>query len=325
MRKRTRYTLFAVFILLAALATVVFLRQKAPPEAARLLPESDAIVYLDLRPLRVATHFDRKPVDRSPSYQHFIEATGIIAERDLDRVALALHRMENPQGPNGPVAFSEVLEGRFDAGKLAAYLATLASRQEIYAGRTIYDIPSEGRTLRVAILGYDMVAASNMPTTEQIHSMLDRQRAAASPFAGSSLLAARYGDVPAFSSAWAIGHIGFPFAAPASRSIRVLGLQLPVAPDATLVASLQYTAALRLRIDEIASSPDEAAQDAKSLNALLNLVRTIQSTQQPAPRTPDELALRSFMDSIAIEPRKDRATLTATLPAAALQHLALPQ
>src|SRR6202021_2299349 len=41
-------------------------------------------------------------------------------------------------------------------------------------GRTIYHTPSQGGTVRVAFLGYDMVAASNTPTTEQIHSMLDR-------------------------------------------------------------------------------------------------------------------------------------------------------
>jgi hypothetical protein len=325
MRKRTRYTLLAVFVLLAALATAVYLRQKAPPEAARLLPESDAIVYLDLRPLRAATHFDQKPVERSPDYQHFIDATGIVAERDLDTAAFALHHMADPRGPNGTVAYSEVLEGKFDAQRLAAYLATLAINQESYAGRVIYAIPSEGRTLRVAILGYDMVAASNMPTTEQIHSILDRQRAAASPFAGSSLLAARYADVPAFSSAWAIGHVGLPFTPAGSHRVTLLGLELPVRSDATLIASLQFTGSLHLRIDELAASPSEAEQEAKQLNAILSLLRSLQTAQQPNPATAEELAVRKFTDSIVIEPRKDRATLTASLPTDALKRLSLPR
>ena len=52
-----------------------------------------------------------------------------------------------------------------------------------------YNIPSDkGRTVRVAQIGYDMVAVSNTPTPEQIHSMLDRHATAAWPFAGSSLL-----------------------------------------------------------------------------------------------------------------------------------------
>ena len=80
--------------------------------------------------------------------------------------------------------------------------------------------------MRIAQLGYDTIATSNMPTTEQIHSMLDRYRAAASPFSGSSLLAARYRDVPLLSSAWAIGHIGLPFS---DRGyISIFGLQLPL-------------------------------------------------------------------------------------------------
>jgi hypothetical protein len=37
----------AVLLLLAA---AVFLRSKAPPEAARLLPESDGILYINLNP-----------------------------------------------------------------------------------------------------------------------------------------------------------------------------------------------------------------------------------------------------------------------------------
>jgi len=55
-----------------------------------------------------------------------------------------------------------------------------------------YSIASEGRTVRVAQIGYDMIAVSNTPTPEQIHSMLDRHRTAALPFAGSSLLAEHY-------------------------------------------------------------------------------------------------------------------------------------
>ena len=104
MRKRTLYSLLLMLALVLALVAAVWLRKTAPPEVARLLPESDAIVYVDLRPLRAATHFDRTPVARSPDYQHFVDATGIVPERDLDAAAFALHRMDDPNGPNGPVA-----------------------------------------------------------------------------------------------------------------------------------------------------------------------------------------------------------------------------
>ena len=340
MRKRTRYTLLAVALLLCALAVALYLRIQAPPEAARLLPESDAIVYINLKPLRAATHFDRNPVTPSPSLQQFIDATGIVPERDLDAAAFALHGMADPAGPNGPVAFSEVFEGRFDHDRLARYLAALAARQpngapapnggqEQYAGHTIYAIPSQGRTLRVCLLSYDVVAASNMPTPEQIHSILERHRAAASPFAGSSLLEARYKDVPAFASAWAVGHIALPFTD--HGKVTLLGLELPLPADTTFVASLRYApsvklhpAGVALRIDQITPTATEAERSAQSLNQLLNLFRNIQLVQQPTPRTPEDAALRQFTDSIQIEPNKDRVTLTATIPPDTLKHLTPP-
>jgi len=321
MRKRTAYTLLAVFALLCALAVVLYLRQKAPPEAARLLPESDAIVYINVKPIRAATHFDRKPFTPN-SFQDFIEATGILPERDIDSVAFALHRMPNPNGPNGPVGFTEIFEGRFDRDKLSAYFGAQSVAQETYAGRTIYSIPSNGRIVRVALIGYDIVAASNMPTPEQIHSILDRHRAAASPFAGSSLLNARFGDVPAFSIAWAVGDIGLPFAQSGDPhgKIAVDGLELPLPADTSFVASLRFTTALHLRIEELTPSTDDALASARSLNNLLSFARAIQHAQPAA--APAQQALRQIGDSIVIEPHKDRAVLTATLPTDALTALA---
>ena len=141
MRKRTRYSLLLMLALMVALLVVLVLRKAAPPEAARLLPESDAIIYANLKPLRAATHFDRTQVTRSPDYERFIDATGIVPERDLDAVAFALHRMDDPNGPNGPVGYSEVFEGRFDGERLARYLATIATAKETYADHDIFIVP----------------------------------------------------------------------------------------------------------------------------------------------------------------------------------------
>ena len=318
MRKRTTYTLLAVLASVCALALAVYVWQKAPPKVARLLPESDAILYVDVKPLRTATHFDRNPI--SPrSFQPFIDATGILPERDVEAVALALHRLPDPNGPNGPAAFSLVFECRFDGNRLARYLAAIATAQETYANRTIYAVPSQGRTVRVAILGSDLVATSNAPTPEQIHSILDRQRAAASPFAGSALLEARFPDVPAFSSAWAIGRLGLPFAE--DGRISAFGLELPLAADAIFVASLRYTTHLALRIDQIASSDAEAGRTAESLNSLLSLTRSLQLAQQPTPSTAAASALRDFLSSIVIAQHNGRVTLTGNLPANSLKDL----
>jgi hypothetical protein len=313
MRKRTRYSLLLMLALVAGLVAAVWLRKNAPPEVARLLPESDAIVYANLRPLRLATHFDRAPVTRSPDYQHFVDATGIVPERDLDAAAFALTRMEDPNGPNGPVAYSEVFEGRFDDARLARYLPSISVSEESYADHTIYTIPIDGRQLRVAQLGYDTIAASNMPTPEQIHEMLDRYRASASPFSGSSLLAARYHEVPLLSSAWAIGHVGLPFSE--KGRISVFGLQLPLPEDTTFVASLRYGLdVLHLRVEEIAPTEADATQSTDSLNALLQLMRAFQPKIEAQSDAPDAVAVRKFSQSIRIEQHKERAVLTASVP-----------
>ncbi|RSL15720.1 hypothetical protein EDE15_1222 [Edaphobacter aggregans] len=324
MRKSTRYSLLLMLALIGALAIALILRKAAPPEAARLLPESDAIVYFNVKPLRLATRFDRTPVTHSPDYQHFIDATGIVPERDLDAAAFALHRMDDPNGPNGPVGYSEVFEGRFDGERLAQYLASIATARENYAGHDIFSIPvgevgagtSTRRNLRIAQLGYDSIAASNMPTSEQIHSIIDRHRAGASPFSGSSLLSARYRDVPILSSAWAIGRIGLPFSE--RGYITLFGLQLPLPEDTTFVASLRYVGALHLRIEQIAPTEADAAQSAAALTTLVGLFKSIQEMQ---PRNSGDKAFLQTISSLKLEQRKDRAILTATVPIELLQQL----
>jgi hypothetical protein len=322
MRKRTRYSLLLMLALVAALIVAVWLRKAAPPEVARLLPESDAILYVNLKPLRAVTHFDRNQVSRSPDYQHFVDATGIVPERDLDSAAFALHRMDDPNGPNGPVAYSEVFEGRFDGERLARYLASIASSREDYAGHMIFTIPIEGRQLRIAQLGYDTIAASNMPTTEQIHAMLDRYRASASPFSGSSLLAARYRDVPLLSSAWGIGHVGLPFSE--RGRITIFGLELPLPEDTTFVASVYGLGTLHLKVEQIAPSDADAARSVLALDNLVLLLQSIEPKVVAQSDKPDADALRDFTSSIKIEQHKDRAVLTAKLPMELLKKLATP-
>jgi hypothetical protein len=331
MRKRTFIPLLIVVLVLAVLGVMLYLRAKAPPEAARLLPESDAILYIQLKAIRSATHFDQTPVQRSPYFQHFIDATGIVPERDLDSVAFALHRMPDPNGPNGPVAYSEVFVGRFDGVKLATYLSSIATAQESYTGRTIYTIPVEGRQLRIAQLGYDTIAASNMPTAEQIHSMLDRSRASALSIPGSSLLAARFHQVPLLSEAWGIGHIGLPFSE--NGFISVLGLQLPLPEDTDLVASLRYTGAthvlsgggVHLRIEEIAPDSTAAEHTIDTLSTILNILRGISAEQAQASgesSTPAAAAMHAVLESITLTHHNDRALLNANASLDQLKALA---
>ena len=321
MPRRTRITISIAAAVLLLLAVALYLRMKSPPEVARLLPECDGIVYLNLRPIRAATHFDKHPVQHSPDYQQFIDATGIDPERDLNQVAFALERMPDPHGPNGPVAFSEVFEGHFNRRRLAAYLKGVAGSTETYAGRTVYIIPHAGRTVRVALLGYDMVAVSNTPTEEQIHSIIDRYRSAALPFTGSSLLAAHYSDVPLLSPAWGIGKIGLPLSDSAG-GIGLLGVSLPFSPDATFVASLRWVGKTPLRVVEIAPSAQAAAKSADAVSNLLQLVRNVENAAPPDAAHPQMQAdVKSILDSAKVSSSRNHAVFTATIPTGLLEQL----
>ncbi len=317
-RKRSIWPLWVGAGLLSAMLVLLYLRAKAPPEAARLLPESDAILYANLRPLRTLARAEAPsrapaPVHRSRDFQAFVNGTGIVPERDLDSVAFALHRMADPHGPNGAVAYSEVFTGRFNADRLRSYLARLARGTETYSGREIFSIPVEGRTLRIAVLNYDTVAASNAPTPEQIHSMLDRSRAAALWRPGSSLLAARFGEVPLLAQAWGIGRIGLPFGT--NGQLSVMGFQLPVPVDTELIASLRYSGTVRLRVEEIAPDTLAAEHTAESVNRILSIVRGLASAQDPqdphGQHNPREAAMRAVLSSARVLQKGDRAVLTA--------------
>lgn len=314
--RRKRSTIAIVLLVLLLLAGAIYLRKIAPPEAARLLPESDGIIYLNFRAVRSAAHFSDHPVEHAPDYQRFIDATGIQFERDLDEAAFALHQLPNPRGPNGAVAFSDVFVGHFDGRRLANYLGTLAASQEVYAGHTIFNIPNEGRTVRVAILGYDIVAVSNTPTAEQIHSMIDRYRTAALPFSGSSLLSKYYRQVPLLSFAWGIGRIALPLGK--TGGLHVMGVRLPIPVDATFTASLRWIGKIHLRVEEIAPNESTAADSTESLQMLLTLVHSVETSGGVQPFDPET---RGFLDSMEIVRHDNRAVLTATVPTPLLEHM----
>lgn len=319
MHKRTRTTLLVVAAILVALGVAIYLRKQAPPEAARLLPESDGIVYINLRPLRAVTHFDKQSIPHDPDYQRFLDATGFQFERDLDEAAFALHRMPDPHGPNGPAAFSEVFVGRFKDKLLRSFLESQATSKESYAGHTIYAIPNEGRTVRVVLVGYDIVAISNTPTAEQIHSILDRYRTAALPFSGSSLLSEHYHEIPLLSIAWGIGKIGLPLG-DENQNMSVMGFKIPIPADATFLASIRWAGNLKLRVEEIAPSADSAASTAQNLQTLLGLFHSAADVMVDRGRE-DGKELKTLVDSAAIDHKKNRTILTATLPLSLLERL----
>jgi hypothetical protein len=328
-RKRTILSLVIALAVFLALGFAMYLRAKAPPEAARLLPECDAMLYVKLKTLRTAAHFDTAPVARSPYFQQFVDATGIAPERDLDEVALAMHRVPTPLphkhgDPVAEIYTSEVFVGRFDGQRLANYLVSTASSRENYAGVDIYTVPVDGETVRVAQLGYDLIAVSNMPQAEQIHSMVDRSRASGLSSSDSSLLAAHYRDVPQLplpAQAWGIGHIGLPFSQ--NGYISVMGLQLPLPEDTDLVASLRYSGSVHLRVEEMAPDEGAAQHTVETLTTILSILRTLgaEHLQTQPTRDPAAAAMHDILSSATLAQHGKRAELDVTATSDQLKAL----
>jgi len=314
MRIRRRLPIvLAVLLIAAAVALAVVLRKHAPPEPARLLPGADGFVYVNLGWLRRANITGELPVvPHDPDYEKFIQATGFQFERDLDEAALAIHYPANSSGTKPESAqqprYSEVFVGKIDDERLRAYLSQISNSVENYETRDIYNIPLEGRTLRVAILGVDTVAASNLDDPLVIRGIISRSRRLASPFGGPALLRQYYKEVPFASLGWAVFKIQPSGDVSASGPT---GWSFLFQNPATVVASVRYLGAVHFKAQAFAGSDQDASQLAERIESFLNLFRTAESTVSTPGPDPD---IKAFFDSLKIQPQKNRAVLTATVP-----------
>ena len=100
-----------------------------------------------------------------------------------------------------------MLEGRFQGERVTAYLRQIAQSVENYHSVDIFTIVLEGRSLRVAVLSADSVAASNHDDPAVIRGIIDRSKRLASPFGGPSLLRQYYKHVQLASLAWVVARV----------------------------------------------------------------------------------------------------------------------
>lgn len=302
--KRALPVLFGFLIAAAAIIVIVQLRKHAPPEAARLLPGADAFIYLDLSWMRLADIGHHLPaVPHDPEYQQFIQATGFQFERDLREAALAVHYASPLTG--GETRYSEVFIAKINADKLRDYLKGLAKSVDSDQAIEIYNIPLQGRTLRVAILGVDTVAASNHPDPGVIRGIIARSRKLASPFGGPALLRRFYKHVPLASLAWGIFRLN-PVSSQASDTI-----PLSLSSPATVVASVRYLRAVHFRAEAYTRDTDAAQQLTTQVSTFLSIFHSAEVAV--AGETPDP-DVKKALDSLKVEQKDDRAVLTATLP-----------
>jgi len=310
--KRSLPVVLGVLAVAAVLVVVVQLRRRAPPEPARLLPGADAFVYMNFKWVRAVNAVNQlPPVSHDPEYEKFIQATGFQFERDLDEAALAAHYPARwGDGATGGAApeprFSEIFVGKIQGVRLTAYLRRLASSIENYRSTDIYSIPLEGRTLRVAVLTVDSVAASNHDDPGVIRGIIDRSQRLASPFAGPALLRQYYKFVPFASLAWAIAKLE-----PDASGAALAGWSLLFQRPGRVVVSARYLGALHLRAEAFTNSEREAQLLGERVSAFLNLFHAAESAVGAAGPDPDA---KAFFSSLGVAQHGDRVVVTASVP-----------
>ena len=314
-RRNMVWAAVAIVVIAGGIVTAVLLRKHAAPDAVRLLPDSDAVLYINMEPVRLLTDIAKSPPQqREPEYEEFVRETGFEFERDLDRAAFAIHY--GATGANGKpteTRYSEILQAHFDHTRVSDWLRKVAVRTEHYGDYDIYLIPVEDRTVRVALLGIDIAAASNVDDPNVIHGMIDRYRQAALPFSGPALVSEYYSRVPLGSLVWTIARM------PASRAssedhgeLLLPGGWSGLLPRGSVViASARPLNEVRLRADVILQSEEQAQRFTEQVAAYLMLFKSLEiSVDEGGP----DKDVKAAFDSLAVRQEKSEAVLTAKVP-----------
>ena len=316
-RRRILIITLCVAVFLAAITMMVLLRKKAAPEAARLLPEADTVLYVDFGTVRSLTSFDQTPLPAlAPGYEQFVKDTGFSFERDLDEAAMAVHRGRS----RGETRYSEILVGRYDQTKLGQFLRQHAKNFENYRNIDVYSIPVEDRTVRVAMLAIDTVAVSNVEDASVIHGIIDRFRKVALPFGGPTLVRLYYSKVPLGSLLWSMARLPATQHGQHGQPSFFLpgGVEIGLPGQSDVVVSLRMLTTIHARAEFYTQSEDAARNFTEQTNAFLTIFRGLAAN---SPAHPADADVKAVFDSIKVTQKGDRAEVLATIPPTFLRKL----
>ena len=196
--------------------------------------------------------------------------------------------------------------GRIEGERLRAYLGKISGSMDNYRSVDIYNIPLEGRTLRVAVLGFDTVAASNHDDPMVIRGIVDRSRKVASPFGGPALLRRYYKYVPLASLGWAVLKWIQSIACPAGMPCHSC---LPSRPRWWRPRAIW--GACSFRAEAFTGSKDDAQRLTEQLGTFLQLFHTAEGMVSTPGSDPD---VKAFFDGLKVQQHDDRTVLTAAIP-----------
>jgi hypothetical protein len=319
-RRRLFIVSLCVVLFLSAVGAVVWLRKQAAPEPARLLPEADAVIYVDFGSIRSLTAVDQQFPRLAPGYDDFVKNTGFAFERDLDEAAMAVHRGTIQDNKRTPTRYTEILVGHYDQSKLEQYLRPHSRSIEVYRDTNVFTVPIENRTLRIALLAIDTVAISNVDDPAVIHGIIDRFKKVALPFGGPKLVRHYYSRVPLGSLLWAIARLPASSNWPNTGSSFTLpgGIDVGLPAGSDVVVSLRMLTSVHARADFYTHSEQAARQFTEQTGTFLALFRSIQERAAGGPADAD---IKEVFESIEITQHGDRAELTATIPIGFLRKL----
>jgi hypothetical protein len=312
-RKNYLWVVVAIVVIVGGIVTAILLRKRAAPDAARLLPDSDAVLYVNHEPIRLFTDIGKNPPkERDPQYEDFVRQTDFEFERDLNKAAFAIHYGVVGNGKPPETRYSEILQGHFDHTRVGDYLSKLASSTEHYQDYDIWSIPIEGRTVRVVLLGFDTAAVSNVENPDVIHGMIDRYKHAANPFSGPPLVSQYYPRVPLGSIVWTIAK-----PPPASGAEDHGELLLPggwsglLPRNSIVIASARPLNEVHLRADVLLQGEPEAEKFAAQVNTYLAVFKSLEISMDAGGPDKD---VKAAFDSLEVHQDKSEAVLTAKVP-----------
>ena len=311
-------------LFVAAVGVVVVLRKQAAPEPARLLPEADAVLYVDFATVRNLTAFDQPLPKLAPGYEEFVHDTGFAFERDLDEAAMAVHR-GSQSAAHGAAAAKPATPKSSSATTTRpswrSICASIRARWKPIATSMSFPFPIENRTLRIALLAIDTVAISNVDDPGIIHGIIDRFKKVALPFGGPSLVRTYYRRIPLGSLLWTIAHLPSSTNWPNSTAPSFTlpgGIDIGLPGDSDVVVSLRMLTTIHARADFYTQSEQAARQFTEQTATFLAVFRGIQSSTTTGSGDAD---VKTVFDSIEVSQKDNRAEITATIPPGFLRKL----
>src|SRR5262249_52623108 len=134
-----------------------------------------------------------------------------------------------------------------------------------YSGKAIYAVRENNQTLRICILDGKTVAATAGPSSESMHTIIDKSGSSGSE---PQLMSDYYGDVPFASVGWAI--IRVPDIGGQSAPG---GFNLDYLKNTVTIISFRYTGSVRFRAELIADNDADATKIYQAVNGMVAMSR----------------------------------------------------